>query len=97
MIDEYVINIEQSKFFVDVSNDKESQALIIDLQQKSYNKEAGVRLSFKELCLLGLSKITDKDIKELLASVHRVNVQLALDEFNAKNGTKLELGKSLIM
>ncbi len=95
---EVVIKKEQSKFFVDVSEEKEIRDLIFSILEKANKKEHGREITFKDLCLLALPKITDKDIERLqessLSEMEKVN--RALNEFNQKNSTALTLGEFLV-
>ena len=96
--DDVVIRREQTKFFVDVSNEKESLELILGLLEKANHKEHGRLITFKDVCLLALPKLTDKDIERLqeasLTEMEKVN--RALIEFNQKNSTSLSLGEFLV-
>ena len=94
----YIINKEQTKFFVDASGDKQSLDLIFDLLARCNQKPKGREIIFKDICLLALPKITDKDIERLQESSlsEMEKVQRALEEFNLNNGTNLELGEFLV-
>ncbi|HAZ13907.1 MAG: hypothetical protein A2X86_13020 [Bdellovibrionales bacterium GWA2_49_15] len=94
----YIINKEQTKFFVDASGDKQSLDLIFDLLARCNQKTKGREITFKDICLLALPKITDKDIERLqeVSLSEMEKVQRALEEFNQKNGTNLELGEFLV-
>ncbi len=96
--EEYIINKEQTKFFVDLSEDQISLSLIFNLLEKCNQKPLGREILFKDICLLALPKLTDKDIERLQeASLTEMEkVQRALEEFNKKNGTNLELGEFLV-
>jgi len=48
---EFVIKEEQTKFFVDLSHEKESLDLIFDLLRKCNEKNFGKEILFKDLCL----------------------------------------------
>ena len=95
---EMVIRREQTKFFVDVSNEKESLELIFGLLEKANNKEHGCLITFKDVCLTGLAKLTDKDLERIqessLTEMEKVN--RALQEFNQKNSTSLSFGEFLV-
>ncbi|MBL7665283.1 MAG: hypothetical protein JNM93_09125 [Bacteriovoracaceae bacterium] len=95
---EYVINQERSKFYVDVSDDKENLDLIFSLLKKANAKNYGREINFKDLCLLLLTKVTDKDIEKLqensLSEMEKV--ERSRDEYNRKNNTNLTLGEYLI-
>ena len=93
-----VVNREQAKFYVDVSDEKESLALIFSLMERSNKKEHGRPITFKDLCLAGLAQLTDKDLERIqescLTEMEKVN--RALIEFNQKNSTSLSLGEFLV-
>ncbi len=91
-------NQEQTKFFVDLSHEKESLDLIFSLLRKCNEKDYGSVILFKDLCLFAVSKLTDKDIEKIqessLSEMERVN--RALDEHNKKTGSNLSLGEFLV-
>ena len=95
---ETVINKEQSKFFVDLSNEQESLSLIFDFLLKCNEKNYGRPILFKDICIYAVSKLTDKDVdKSQEVSLSEMEkVQRALDDYNKKNGQKLELGEFLV-
>ncbi|HAZ12509.1 MAG TPA: hypothetical protein DCY86_06945 [Bdellovibrionales bacterium] len=83
---------------MDASGDKQSLDLIFDLLARCNQKPKGREIIFKDICLLALPKITDKDIERLQESSlsEMEKVQRALEEFNLNNGTNLELGEFLV-
>lgn len=89
---------EQSKFFVDLSHEKESLNLIFDLLEKCNKKSYGKQVRFKDLCLYAVAKISDKDIERIqemsLSEMERV--ERALEEHNKKTGQSLSLGEFLV-
>lgn len=91
-------NQEQTKFFVDLSHEKESLDLIFSLLRKCNEKDYGSVILFKDLCLYAVSKLTDKDIEKIqegsLSEMERV--KRALDEHNRKTGSNLTLGEFLV-
>ena len=95
---EVIINQEQTKFFVDLSNEKERLSLIFDYLLKCNEKNYGRPILFKDICLYAISKLSDKDIDKIqeMSLSEMGKVQRALDEFNQKNGQKLELGEFLV-
>lgn len=96
--EDVVARREQTKFFVDVSNEKESLELIFSLLEKANHKEHGRPITFKDVVLCGLAKLTDKDLERIqeasLTEMEKVN--RALIEFNQKNSTALSLGEFLV-
>ena len=95
---EVSLNQEQTKFFIDLSNDKDSLDLIFDLLRKSNEKDYGRAILFKDICLYAVSKLTDKDIDKIqeLSLGEMEKVQRLLDEHNKKTGQNLNLGEFLI-
>lgn len=94
----YTINKEQTKFFIDVSKDKSSQELIFELLKNANNKEHGREVSFKDLVLPALGKLTAKDLEKIqeesLSEMQKV--EKTLIEYNKKNNTQLTLGEFLV-
>lgn len=95
---EVSINQEQTKFFIDLSNEKESLDLIFDLLKKSNEKDYGRVILFKDLCLYAVAKLTDKDIDKIqeLSLGEMEKVQRLLDDHNRKTGLNLSLGEFLM-
>lgn len=95
---EYLVNREQTKFFIDLSNEEESLSLIFGFLEKANNKGHGREIIFKDLALYAISKITEKDIEKIqegsLSEMEKV--ERALEEFNQKNNTKLTMGEFLV-
>lgn len=97
-IKEVSINQEQTKFFIDLSNEKESLDLIFGLLKKCNEKDYGRIILFKDLCLYAVTKLTDKDIEKIQETSlgEMEKVQRALDEHNKKTGQILTLGEYLV-
>jgi len=95
---EFVIKEEQTKFFVDLSHEKESLNLIFDLLRKCNEKDFGKEILFKDLCLYAVSKLTDKDLEKIqegsLSEMEKV--ERALFDYNKKSGTNLSMGEFLV-
>lgn len=95
---EFVIKEEQTKFFVDLSHERESLNLIFDLLRKCNEKDFGKEILFKDLCLYAVSKLTDKDIEKIhegsLSEMEKV--ERALFEHNKKTGSNLTMGEYLV-
>lgn len=92
------LNQEQTKFFVDLSNEKESLDLIFGLLRKCNEKDYGRVILFKDVCLYAVSKLTDKDLEKIqeMSLGEMEKVQRLLDEHNKKTGQNLSLGEFLI-
>lgn len=95
---EYILNEDQSKFFIDLSNEKDSLDLIFSLLKKCNKKDYGREITFKDLCIYSLSKLADKDIEKIqeLSLSEMEKVQRTLDEYNKRNSTNLTLGEFLV-
>lgn len=89
---------DQNKFFIDVSKEKESKEMILKLLEEANNKCYGREIFLKDLVILALPKLTQKDIEKIqegsLSEMEKVN--RALDDHNKKNGTNMELGEFLV-
>ncbi|MCB9093503.1 MAG: hypothetical protein H6621_00420 [Halobacteriovoraceae bacterium] len=89
---------DQNKFFIDVSKDESQRELIQNILREANNKSYGREIILKDLVLIALPKITQKEILRLqetsLSEMERVS--MALDEYNKKSETKLSLGEFLV-
>lgn len=94
---EVSINQEQTKFFVDLSHEKESLSLIFDLLRKCNEKDYGRPILFKDLCLFAVSKLTEKDIDKVQEQslTEMEKVQRVFDEHKKKTGQNLSFGEFL--
>lgn len=95
---EFEINKEQTRFFVDLSHEKESLDMIFSFLIKCNEKNYGKPVLFKDLCLYAVSKLTDKDIERIqerslskMEKVHR-----SLEDYNKKNNLNLSLEEFLV-
>lgn len=97
-ISEYVVNKEQSKFFVDLSNEKVELDLIFGILEKANQKDYGREITFKDLVLFSVTKLVDKDLEKIQESTlsDMEKVERALIEYNKKNNLKLTLGEFLV-
>ena len=95
---EVQINKEQTKFFVDLSNEPDSLSLIFDFLLKSNEKNFGRPILFKDLCLYAVSKLTAKDVDKIkeqsLSEMEKV--EIALLDHNKKTGQSLSMGEFLV-
>lgn len=89
---------EQSKFFVDLSKEQSTLASIVALIHNANKRAFGREITFKDLVVYALPKLTTKDIERIqestLSAMERV--QKALIEYNQKHSTNLELGEFLV-
>lgn len=92
------IKKEQTKFFVDLTNDNETLGKVFSLLNKVNEKDYGAEITFKDIAIFGISKINQKDIEKLkdnsLSEMEKV--QRLLDDYNKKNSTNLGLGEFLV-
>lgn len=97
-ISEYVLNKEQSKFFVDLSNEKVELDLIFGILEKANQKDHGREITFKDLVLFSVTKITDKDLEKIQETTlsDMEKVERALIEYNKKSNSNLTLGEFLV-
>ncbi|MGE3609612.1 MAG: hypothetical protein AB7I27_08500 [Bacteriovoracaceae bacterium] len=95
---EVSLNQDQTKFFIDLSNEKESLDLIFGLLRKCNEKDYGRVILFKDICLFAVAKLNDKDIEKIqeISLGEMEKVQRLLDEHNKKTGQNLSLGEFLI-
>ena len=95
---EYVLNKEQTKFFVDLSKDEKELKTVQEFLLKANNKKHGGEVLFKDIALYAMGKLTTKDIDKIqensLSEMEKV--QRSLDEYNAKNNVSLSLGEYLL-
>lgn len=95
---EVSVNQEQTKFFIDLSNEKDSLDLIFGLLRKCNKKDYGRVILFKDVCLYAVAKLTDKDIEKIqeLSLGEMEKVQRLLDEHNKKTSANISLGEFLV-
>jgi hypothetical protein len=88
----------QYKFFVDLRHEKEVLEHILKMLKTVNNKNYGRELTFKDLAVYAVPKLTTKDLEKIqensLSEMERV--QRLLDEHNQKNEIKLSLGEFLV-
>ncbi|MFG1486128.1 hypothetical protein [Halobacteriovorax sp. RZ-2] len=94
----FQINPEQTKFFVDLSKDKESLSKVMELLVASNNKDYGKEITFKDLSLFGIEKISPKDIEKIqeLSLSKRELLERAWEDFNKKNKQSLSFDDFLL-
>ena len=94
----YELKKDQSKFFVDLGKEKKELEKIQELLIESNNKNHGREVLFKDIALYAISKLTKKDVEKIQENslTEMEKVERSLDEYNQKNGTKLNLGEYLL-
>ena len=96
--DEFILNKDQTKFFVDLSKDKKILKDIMDFLEQANNKSYGKEITFKDLSIYAVKKLNSKDIEKIqensLSEMEKV--ERALDDYNSKNGESLSLGEYLV-
>lgn len=92
------INKEQFKFFVDLSKEQAVLANILLLIREANKRAYGREITFKDLAVYALPRLTPKDLERIQESTlsDMEKVQKLLDEYNQKNSTSLELGEFLV-
>ncbi len=92
------INEEQNKFFVDLSKEHAVLASIILLIREANKRTLGRVITFKDLVVYALPRLTPKDLERIQESTlsYMERVQRALDEHNQKHSTNLDLGEFLV-
>lgn len=95
---EFQINPEQTKFFVDLSKEKENLNQVFELLKASNKKDYGKEVTFKDLALFGIEKITPKDIEKIQESSlsKRELLERAWIDFNKKNKQSLSFDDFLL-
>ena len=96
--EEFILNKDQTKFFVDLSKDKKILKDIMSLLEQVNNKSYGKEITFKDLSIYAVKKLNSKDIEKIqensLSEMEKV--ERALDDYNSKNGESLSLGEYLV-
>ena len=96
--EEYQLNRDQTKFFIDLTKDKDNLEKVFNLLESANQKEHGREITFKDVALYGIAKITNKDIDKIqensLSEMEKVKRHLS--DYNKKNGTNLDLGEFLV-
>ena len=96
--EEFILNKDQTKFFVDLSKDKKILKDIMSLLEQANNKSYGKEITFKDLSVYAVKKLNSKDIEKIqensLSEMEKV--ERALDDYNSKNGESLSLGEYLV-
>ena len=96
--EEFILNKDQTKFFVDLSKDKKILKDIMSLLEQANNKSYGREITFKDLSVYAVKKLNSKDIEKIqensLSEMEKV--ERALDDYNSKNGESLSLGEYLV-
>ncbi|AUN97628.1 hypothetical protein C0V70_05765 [Bacteriovorax stolpii] len=88
----------QYKFFVDLRHEKEVLEQILKMLKEANNKPYGKEITFRDLAVYAVPKLTTKDIEKIQeGSLNEMErVQRLLDEHNEKNKTSLSLGEFLV-
>lgn len=96
--EEYVVNRDQTKFFVDLSKEKKSLEKVLDLLEEVNKKSYGKEITFKDISIYAIRKLSQKDFEKIqegsLSEMEKV--ERALDEYNQKNNDSLSLGEFLV-
>lgn len=89
---------EQSKFFVDLGKEQAVLASIITIIREANNRAFGREITFKDLVVYALPRLTPKDLERIQESTltDMERVQRLLEEYNQKNSTSLSMGEFLV-
>lgn len=89
---------KQSKFFVDLSKESELLGNILLMLEQVNNKLYGREITFKDLAIYSVPKLSIKDLEKVQDSIltDMERVQKLLDEHNSKNSTHLSMGEFLV-
>jgi endonuclease III len=95
----YEINEDQTKFIMELSDQKNELQMIFNLLLRANQKDYGREIIFKDLVLLALPKLNDKDLEKLqeCSLTGMEKVARALDLYNKKNNTHLKLDEYLLL
>ncbi|HXH74688.1 MAG TPA: hypothetical protein VNJ08_06960 [Bacteriovoracaceae bacterium] len=96
MSEEVVGRVEnkiQDRFFVDVSGDEKSLELVHGLLREANNKKFGRKLILKDLVMVGLGKLNQKDVERIKnASLGPADlVRRKADQYNEAHGTEYDM------
>lgn len=96
-IEKYEVNKDRTKFFVDLSKEKKELDKVFTLLGEANQKDYGREVTFKDIALLGLSRITTKEVDKLKESSmsEMEKVERAWIKFNEKNQMNLSIGEFL--
>lgn len=96
--EEYKLNLDQKKFFVDLSKEERELNKVFKLLDQANKKDYGKEITFKDIALYALDKLNPKDIERVqeLSMSEMEKVERTLNEYNKKNGTTLSLGEFLV-
>ncbi len=61
----YELNLDQSKFFVDLSKANKDLLHVQDLLVQANDKDYGEEVTFREIALAGIDKLNQKDIEKI--------------------------------
>ena len=94
----FKINKEQTRFIVDLGSDVEVLGKVFDLLEKVNNKEYGREITFKDLAILGITKISSKDIEKIQegSMTEMEKVERVFNEYKTKTGEGITLGEFLV-
>jgi len=94
----FVLNREQKKFVVDLSKDKKSLEMVFNALVNVNNKNFGEQIVFRELAVLGISKLNSKDFEKLQKASISYDEMLdnAFLEYKTKSGKKISYAEFLV-
>ena len=94
----FKINKEQTRFIVDLVSDVESLGKIFEQLEKANNKEYGREITFKDLAVWGITKISSKEMEKIQegSMTEMEKVERVFNEYKSKTGEGITLGEFLV-
>ena len=94
----FKINKEQTRFIVDLVSDVESLGKIFEQLEKANNKEYGREITFKDLAVWGITKISSKEMEKIQegSMTEMEKVERVFNEYKTKTGEGITLGEFLV-
>jgi len=94
----FKINKEQTRFIVDLVSDVESLGKIFEQLERANNKEYGREITFKDLAVWGITKISSKEMEKIQegSMTEMEKVERVFNEYKSKTGEGITLGEFLV-
>lgn len=96
--EDYRLDKEQTRFYIDLKNDQEAQKELIQILEFINKKDFGTPLGVKEVLIHSMNKLTKKDLEKIrdssLTPIEKV--ERARVEFNEKHQTNYSMEEFLL-
>jgi hypothetical protein len=94
----YVSDRSKNKFVMDLSKDLINQSKVHELLDQLNDKDFGDDISFKELGIFAINKVTSKDVEKIQETslTHEQKLKRFWRESNEKSNTKLSYEEFLV-